>query len=163
MFTQCPHCMTLFRITSEQLKAAEGRVRCCQCNQIFNALQRLQELPKAFNNLATTSQYVEMEHADEDAVLLESPEVRLERTDSTLINDSEFERTLDDLADDSTPVVPSLSEDSNLEDDQLSPDTHSQMLFEQDDGLEPEPEYFAEGTESQMSELLDQDSASLLL
>ncbi|MEJ2424370.1 MAG: hypothetical protein P8101_07875, partial [Candidatus Thiodiazotropha sp.] len=40
---------------------------------------------------------------------------------------------------------------------------HSQMLFEQDDGLEPEPEYFAEGTESQMSELLDQDSASLLL
>jgi predicted Zn finger-like uncharacterized protein len=163
MFTQCPHCMTLFRITSEQLKAAEGRVRCCQCNQIFNALQRLQEFPKAFNNLATTSQYVEMEHADEDAVLLESPEVRLERPDSTLINDSEVERTLDDLADDSTPVVPSLSEDSNLEDDQLSPDTHSQMLFEQDDGLEPEPEYFAEGTESQMSELLDQDSASLLL
>jgi predicted Zn finger-like uncharacterized protein len=163
MFTQCPHCMTLFRITSEQLKAAEGRVRCCQCNQVFNALQRLQEFPKAFNNLATTSQYVEMEHADEDAVLLESPEVRLERPDSTLINDSEVERTLDDLADDSTPLVPSLSEDSNLEEDQLSPDTHSQIIFEQDDGLEPEPEYFAEGTESQMSELLDQDSASLLL
>ncbi|MET0027767.1 MAG: DUF3426 domain-containing protein [Candidatus Thiodiazotropha sp.] len=183
MFTQCPHCMTLFRITTEQLKAAEGRVRCCQCNQVFNALQRLQEYPKAFNNQATTSQFAEFLHPDQDAELLESFDSQLERPDSTLINDSEVERSLDDLADDSaltdlplveesglvddsTPVEsPALSEDSNLEDDQrsLAGDSQSQLLYEQDDGLETEPDYFAAGTESQMSELLDQDSASLLL
>jgi len=36
-------------------------------------------------------------------------------------------------------------------------------IFEQDDGLETEPDYFAADTESQMSELLDQDSVSSLL
>ncbi|MET0089094.1 MAG: DUF3426 domain-containing protein [Candidatus Thiodiazotropha sp.] len=183
MFTQCPRCMTLFRITTEQLKAAEGRVRCCQCNQVFNALQRLQEYPKAFNNQATTSQFAEPLHPDQDAELLESFDSQLQRPDSTLINDSEVERSLDDLADDSaltdlplveesgladdsTPIEsPSLSEDSNLEDDQrsLAGDSQSQLLYEQDDGLETEPDYFAADTESQMSELLDQDSASLLL
>ncbi len=183
MFTQCPHCLTLFRITTEQLKAAEGRVRCCQCNKVFNALQRLQEFPKAFNNQPPPSQFADMLHPDEDAELLESFESLLERPDSTLINDSEVERSLDDLADDSGMADPSLSgdsglvedsapiessrlsEDSNLEEDQraLSGDSQSQLLFELDDGLETEPDYFAAGTESQMSELLDQDSASLLL
>ncbi|MET0066747.1 MAG: DUF3426 domain-containing protein [Candidatus Thiodiazotropha sp.] len=180
MLTQCPHCLTMFRITPEQLKAAEGRVRCCQCNQVFNALQRLQEFPKPFDNPSASSNL--MDGGQMDAELLESFESQLERPDSTLINDSEVERSLDDLADDSAlvetslagdsgligdsnPAEPPLSEDSNLEDDQrsLTGDSQSQLLYEQDDGLETEPEYFAAGTESQMSELLDQDSASLLL
>jgi len=36
-------------------------------------------------------------------------------------------------------------------------------LLEQDDGLDPEPDYLTSGSESQMSELLDQDSSSILL
>ncbi|MBV2092871.1 MAG: zinc-ribbon domain-containing protein [Candidatus Thiodiazotropha sp. (ex Ctena orbiculata)] len=48
MFTQCAHCLTLFRITPEQLKAAAGQVRCCQCNQTFNALENLHESPMSF-------------------------------------------------------------------------------------------------------------------
>jgi predicted Zn finger-like uncharacterized protein len=35
-------------------------------------------------------------------------------------------------------------------------------ILEQDDGLESEPDYFTSDSESQMSELLDQDSSSLL-
>ena len=38
MYTQCPTCATLFRITPEQLRQAGGRVRCCMCQHVFNAL-----------------------------------------------------------------------------------------------------------------------------
>lgn len=35
--TQCPHCLTSFRVTNRQLDAAEGRVRCGACLGIFSA------------------------------------------------------------------------------------------------------------------------------
>ena len=36
MQTYCPHCSTHFRITEEQIDAAEGQVRCGVCDKIFN-------------------------------------------------------------------------------------------------------------------------------
>lgn len=41
MKTCCPGCQTIFRVTSEQLKARAGRVRCGQCRKVFNALESL--------------------------------------------------------------------------------------------------------------------------
>ena len=41
MRTFCPHCQTTFRITPEQLKARAGKVRCGQCQTVFNALDCL--------------------------------------------------------------------------------------------------------------------------
>jgi len=41
MFTHCPHCDTCFRVTSEQLKGAQGSVRCGRCFGTFNALEHL--------------------------------------------------------------------------------------------------------------------------
>jgi predicted Zn finger-like uncharacterized protein len=35
--TQCPHCLTSFRVTGKQLDAAEGLVRCGACLGIFSA------------------------------------------------------------------------------------------------------------------------------
>jgi predicted Zn finger-like uncharacterized protein len=162
MFTQCPHCLTLFRITPEHLKAAEGQVRCCQCNKVFNALQTLQETPAPFSNEDVSSAATDNGTPAQDGLFYYA--IHSDDHDSALINDSEVERSLDDLADDSTPI-PAYSDDSNLEsDDQaLLGDSQSQFVFEQDDGLATEPDYFALGTESHMSELLDQDSASLLL
>lgn len=43
MLTQCPDCHTLFRIRDEQLQTAAGKVHCCRCNGIFNALENLRE------------------------------------------------------------------------------------------------------------------------
>ncbi|MDP2795163.1 MAG: DUF3426 domain-containing protein [Sulfurisoma sp.] len=43
MLTRCPSCATTFRITPEQLKARQGRVRCGQCQDVFNALETLIE------------------------------------------------------------------------------------------------------------------------
>lgn len=41
MKTRCPECQTTFRITPEQLKARAGKVRCGQCQAVFNALDHL--------------------------------------------------------------------------------------------------------------------------
>ena len=45
MLTRCPACATHFRVTPEQLKARSGRVRCGECQQVFNALDSLIEEP----------------------------------------------------------------------------------------------------------------------
>ncbi len=41
MKTRCSSCQTIFRVTSEQLRARAGRVRCGQCRTVFNALDGL--------------------------------------------------------------------------------------------------------------------------
>jgi predicted Zn finger-like uncharacterized protein len=43
MKTRCPDCKTIFRISSEQLKARAGQVRCGHCQAVFNALDNLLE------------------------------------------------------------------------------------------------------------------------
>ncbi len=43
MYTQCPDCATVFRITAEALRAAAGDVRCGVCATSFNALENLSE------------------------------------------------------------------------------------------------------------------------
>ena len=45
MKTRCPACQTTFRVTPEQLKARAGRVRCGQCQSVFNALDSLLDDP----------------------------------------------------------------------------------------------------------------------
>ena len=41
MYTQCPDCLTRFRVTAEALRAAHGTVRCGRCHSAFDALSRL--------------------------------------------------------------------------------------------------------------------------
>ena len=45
MRTRCPECSTVFRVTSEQLRLKAGKVRCGQCQAVFNAFDGL--LPDA--------------------------------------------------------------------------------------------------------------------
>ena len=43
MLTRCPACETHFRVTPEQLKLRAGKVRCGECQRVFNALDSLIE------------------------------------------------------------------------------------------------------------------------
>ena len=43
MYTQCPDCATVFRVTAEALVLAQGNVRCGVCSTTFNALENLSE------------------------------------------------------------------------------------------------------------------------
>lgn len=42
MFTTCSHCQTRFRLTADQLLAAQGQVRCGQCHEVFDAYENLE-------------------------------------------------------------------------------------------------------------------------
>lgn len=45
MYTRCPECQTVFRITAAQLKARAGQVRCGRCQHVFAADTHLVEAP----------------------------------------------------------------------------------------------------------------------
>ncbi len=44
MYVQCPSCETTFRVTTRDLTHADGLVRCGQCLEVFNGLDRLRAL-----------------------------------------------------------------------------------------------------------------------
>lgn len=46
MYTHCPQCQTVFRITAAQLKARDGQVRCGRCQNVFRGDQHLVERPE---------------------------------------------------------------------------------------------------------------------
>src|ERR1700686_5319025 len=43
MFTVCPKCALTLVVTTEDLRVAQGYVRCGRCSSVFNALARLTE------------------------------------------------------------------------------------------------------------------------
>lgn len=43
MYTRCPHCTTIFRVTAEQLRSTHGEITCVTCAQSFNALDSLSD------------------------------------------------------------------------------------------------------------------------
>lgn len=47
MYTQCPECSTVFRVTADTLRAAQGMVQCGICSAEFSALDHLSEHPVA--------------------------------------------------------------------------------------------------------------------
>jgi predicted Zn finger-like uncharacterized protein len=47
LVTKCAQCGTTFRVTSQQLQAQGGKVRCGNCMAVFDGLQALVTLPEA--------------------------------------------------------------------------------------------------------------------
>jgi predicted Zn finger-like uncharacterized protein len=45
MYTSCPECGTVFRISTTDLRVADGHVRCGHCSATFNALAALSDQP----------------------------------------------------------------------------------------------------------------------
>ncbi|TFG87824.1 MAG: DUF3426 domain-containing protein [Chromatiales bacterium] len=45
MYTSCPECGTVFRISTNDLRVAEGHVRCGHCSATFNAVAPLSDEP----------------------------------------------------------------------------------------------------------------------
>lgn len=80
MYTECPHCQTLFRVRADQLRAAQGTVRCGCCQEPFDALLTLREAAFASSAPAAASPGPAPEafaHVDDDlaALLDETPQV----------------------------------------------------------------------------------------
>jgi predicted Zn finger-like uncharacterized protein len=43
MYTRCPECETTFKLSAADLRRAQGKVRCGDCNFVFNAIEYLAE------------------------------------------------------------------------------------------------------------------------
>jgi predicted Zn finger-like uncharacterized protein len=41
MYTQCSHCKAIFRVTMKELTAAQGLLRCGECDAVFDAMKSL--------------------------------------------------------------------------------------------------------------------------
>ena len=41
MYTRCSHCNAVFRVTMKELTAAQGKLRCGECEGVFNAMDSL--------------------------------------------------------------------------------------------------------------------------
>ena len=74
MYTQCPLCDTQYRISAAELKAALGKVRCAQCQSVFNALSHLTdtppEIPTLTKSVAAPAADIAAELEDEAPTLL---------------------------------------------------------------------------------------------
>ncbi len=58
MYTQCPECGTVFRVTAPVLRAAQGQVRCGVCDTSFDALRFLTDDIEMEVNAASASRIV---------------------------------------------------------------------------------------------------------
>ena len=82
--TQCPHCHTSFRVSSSQLEAARGAVRCGACLHVFNAHQHLLDKPKAS---AATSTIATPQVSVASAAPDRAPAARKDPLDTVWIHD----------------------------------------------------------------------------
>lgn len=60
LITSCPACSTSFYISREQLSAHQGDVCCGKCKHVFNALERLGEVPKPADPATSPDQLIEI-------------------------------------------------------------------------------------------------------
>jgi len=72
--TQCPHCKASFKVSEDQISAANGRVRCGACMNIFDAI-------------AYSISKIESNPDTEEAPSADSPPVDLEDTLLTALSD----------------------------------------------------------------------------
>ncbi len=77
MYTQCPHCLTVYEPTPYVLARGRGKLRCGVCEREFDALERLSDEPIhaaiAPITASATPLRLEPEHAPEQGHLFEAP------------------------------------------------------------------------------------------
>jgi predicted Zn finger-like uncharacterized protein len=136
LITACPACQTQFEVTDEQLQAYAGKVRCGECDHVFDARSHLVESTAAPIAVADTSDVAsdaavyfkvsaEVAHADHTAAV---PDFSV-RPDLPL--DDDFSPTLGTEANDASPAIPAFLRDIALADERpaLPPSPASQRVF----------------------------------
>ncbi|TCV86372.1 DUF3426 domain-containing protein [Sulfurirhabdus autotrophica] len=91
MITTCPSCKTTFRVSTEQLNAHEGDVRCGRCARVFNAFESL--APRSSTASSVPQKPVEISPEPESAPI---PETAFEKSEIGAVKES-FEIYLEPL------------------------------------------------------------------
>lgn len=110
MYTQCPQCQTVFEISADHLKAANGEVRCGQCLNVFNALNHLSEQIPAENSQPPDQPPEKVFTESERAEVFDNPP---ESTETTTLPHEAFEgEDVGEAVSDTTPAP--VEEDHEL-------------------------------------------------
>jgi len=134
MFTRCPECETTFRLGAEDLRRAQGKVRCGDCGSVFNALEYLAE---------------ESEQAEE-------PPKLTNHADSSIPMPVDLAPVDDENSDPSADPEASLtSDEDDAYDDYDEPDESANILVIEDD--EEDSTEFAVDIPDTLQPLTDDD------
>lgn len=68
LITACPACQTQFEVTDEQLQAYAGKVRCGECDHVFDARSHLLDAPVSASTEATLAEANTTEATSDAAV-----------------------------------------------------------------------------------------------
>lgn len=75
----CPHCSTIFKVSNEHLNAADGYLRCGVCKEVFNALEKKEEILKQLQEKnAQERKARELKAAELKALELKAAELKAE-------------------------------------------------------------------------------------
>ena len=113
MQTKCPHCQTIFKVSDEHLKVADGYVRCGICKEVFNALEKVPQLNKKMPAAnATKQQQVAKEKVSEpENAAPTSPVAKKEKTDTAIENQTAA-ASADKIASNETEEAPEADDNS---------------------------------------------------
>lgn len=142
MFTCCPECETTFRLSAADLRRAQGKVRCGECQTVFNALEFLaEESDIAESDLAEPgTEASDIDTAAEaandnevDTIISAAPDFA--PTDDTDIHADDDDFDDDDSFDPSDPGAGILVTDSDDEHEQAAED-NNRYIADTDVGAE---------------------------
>jgi predicted Zn finger-like uncharacterized protein len=68
LYTRCPYCDTTFRVTTQQLQASGGQVRCGHCQKIFDAFATLTAQEPQLASQEPAASVTQQPHEDLSAV-----------------------------------------------------------------------------------------------
>lgn len=121
MRTRCPACSTVFRVTSEQLRLKAGKVRCGQCQTVFNAFDQ-------FESAAQTTQ--------DETTRLVAPPPSFSETSASALPTAE----VTEISAVTPEAVPETSAPPVFPPTSLPPSTEGQTQTIAEPEPEPEPE-----------------------
>lgn len=172
-FTRCPHCKATFEVTSAQLSAASGKVRCGACMNVFDAIAYLITSPQEESNTEEPSLENSIDRHDEDELVFEDSEEEKQEANKQLFENDQLSDSFLDLdkeepkgifANESNLVHETTTESSNqdenwaselLEQSNESSDASRKAPFIGDELSEQSPPRHKQDSEPSISDPID--------
>lgn len=141
LITECPACLTQFEVNDEQLQAYAGKVRCGECNHVFDARSELVEATEATEAIAPSELAASAEPVPvvESIELAESP-AEITTPENTATSNAQYAPDVADISYAATAEAEGAREESSEADssDTYAADTNVSTASSSDTYSAPE-------------------------
>lgn len=142
LFTRCPDCDTVFRVTTRHLQASGGQVRCGRCHTVFDAFASLTAKPPGKDQDQSAPEELRQPAPVADSTATAGP-VELSAPSETAATDSETAptETQDEVPEwEVEPVKPSVPTETQLtETHHEAPGLEAEQAVESEDQVDSDP------------------------